>query len=323
MRILVTGASGLLGINLALEAAKDHTVFGVVNRRKLRLSGGPANEGLPFRPFTVVQADLLEPGAPERLLAETRPEWVIHCAALAEVDQCESDPELARQLNTELPGKLAALCANSGNVARGGARFLHVSTDAVFDGVRGGYTETDTPNPLSVYARTKLAGEQAVLRANPLAVVTRVNLFGWSLTGQRSLGEFFFYNLQAGRSVKGFTDVFFCPLLANELAHVLLKALAAGLSGLYHAVSGECLSKYEFGLRLARRFGLDESLITAASVAQGGLKAARSPNLTLRNDKLARALGEPLPTVSTGLEGLYTLYQQGYPQWLVRLGNAE
>jgi dTDP-4-dehydrorhamnose reductase len=323
MRILVTGASGLLGINLALEAAKDHTVFGVVNRRKLRLTGEPANEGLPFKPFTVIQADLLEPGVPERLLAETCPDWVIHCAALADVDQCENDPELARQLNTELPGKLAALCANSGDVARGGARFLHISTDAVFDGLRGGYAEGDAPNPLSVYARTKLASERAVLQANPQAAIARVNLFGWSLTGRRSLGEFFFYNLQAGRGVNGFTDVFFCPLLVNELAQVLLKMLAAGLSGLYHAVSGECLSKYEFGVRLARRFGLDETLISAASVAQGGLKAARSPNLTLRNDKLSRALGEPLPNVSTGLDGLYTLYQQGYPQFLKRLVSGE
>ena len=189
----------------------------------------------------------------------------------------------------------------------------------MFDGQRGGYTEEDAPNPLSVYARTKLDGERAVLQANPQAIIARVNLFGWSLTGRRSLGEFFFYNLQAGKRVKGFTDVYFCPLLANELAQVLLKMLAAGLSGLYHVVSRECLSKYDFGVRLARRFGLDETLITAASVAQGGLKAARSPNLTLRNDKLAQALGEPLPSVSTGLEGLYTLYQQGYPQWLKRL----
>ncbi len=328
MRILVTGASGLLGINLALEAAKDHTVFGVVNHRKLRLPGEQSHEGLPFKPFTVVQADLLEPGAPERLLAETCPDWVIHCAALAEVDQCESNPELARQLNSDLPGKLAALCANSasansGDVARGGARFLHVSTDAVFDGQRGSYTEDDIPNPLSVYARTKLDGERAVAHAYSQAAIVRVNLFGWSLTGGRSLGEFFFYNLGAGRRVNGFTDVYFCPLLANELAQVLLKMLAAGLSGLYHAVSGECLSKYEFGLRLAHRFGLDETLITAASVAQGGLKAARSPNLTLRNDKLAQALGEPLPSVSTGLQGLFTLYQQGYPQLLKRLVSGE
>jgi dTDP-4-dehydrorhamnose reductase len=312
MRILVTGASGLLGLNLALEAAKDHTVFGQVNSHSLR-----------FSPFTVLEADLLAPGAGDcgatldRLLEQAQPDWVVHCAALAIVDACEADPARARQLNTEVPGKLAEL------VARGGARLVHISTDAVFDGQRGGYTEEDFPNPLSVYARTKLDGEHAVAQANPQATIARVNLYGWSLSGTRSLSEFFFYNLKAGRSVLGFTDVFFCPLLANDLAQVLLKILASDLSGLYHLVSSECITKYEFGIALARRFGLDEGLITPSSVASGGLNAARSPKLTLRTDKLASALGQPLPGISTGLEGLYTLYQQGYPQKIRQFGNLE
>jgi len=296
-RILITGASGLLGLNTALEAAKEHDVVGQVNSHPLRTNA-----------FTTVQADLLAPSALERLLDQTRPEWVIHCAALANVDACETDPLQAHQLNSELPRQLAEL------VARGGARLLHVSTDAVFDGQRGGYTETDAPNPLGTYARTKLDGERGVLTTNPQAIVARVNLFGWSLSGKRSLAEFFFNKLSTGEQCMGFTDVFFCPMLANDLGQVFLKMLDAGLSGLYHAVGSECISKYEFGLRIAWRFGLDDGLIAPKSVQQGGLKAARSPNLTLRTDKLAQALDEKLPGLSTGLEKFYTLYQQGYPQ---------
>ena len=299
MRILITGASGLLGLTLALEAAKEHTVLGLVN-----------SHGLKTDAFTILQADLLLPGAVERLFEQTRPDWVIHCAAQANVDACEADPALAQKLNSELPGKLAQ------SVARGGARLVHISTDAVFDGLRGGYTEEDSPNPLGVYARTKLQGEIAVAEANPQALIARVNLFGWSLTGQRSLGEFFFYNLSAGKQVRGFTDVFFCPLLANDLASLLLEMLEKGLSGLYHVISSQCTSKYEFGLAVARRFHLDESLITPSSVSEAGLKAARSPNLTLRSDKLAGALGRPAPDLSAGLESFYMLHQQGYPQKL-------
>jgi dTDP-4-dehydrorhamnose reductase len=296
---LITGASGLLGLNTALEAAKEHDVVGQVNSHPLRTDA-----------FNTVQADLLAPGALERLLDQTQPEWVIHCAALANVDACETEPLQARQLNSQVPRQLAEL------VARGGARMLHVSTDAVFDGQRGGYTEADAPNPLGIYAQTKLDGERGVLSANPQAIVARVNLFGWSLSGKRSLAEFFFNKLLAGEPCMGFTDVFFCPMLANDLGWVFLKMLDSGLSGLYHTVGSECISKYEFGLRIARRFGLDESLITPKSVHEGGLKAARSPNLTLRTDKLAQALGVSLPGLSTGLEKFYTLYQQGYPQKL-------
>jgi dTDP-4-dehydrorhamnose reductase len=304
MRILVTGASGLLGLNLALEAAKDHQVFGTVKDHTLRTDA-----------FAVHQTDLLVPGAVEELLDKTQPDWVIHCAALANVDACEANPALARGLNSELPKKLATY------VARGGARLVHVSTDAVFDGQRGGYTELDRPNPLSVYAQSKLEGEHAVAEANPSAIIARVNLFGWSLTGVRSLAEFFFYNLSAGKQVMGFTDVYFCPLLVNHLARIFLKMLASDHNGLYHVVSRDCFSKYDFGINIARRFNLNERLITPTSVEQAGLKAARSPKLTLRTDKLTQDLGEPPPDLSTGIEDFYTLYQQGYPQQLQELGN--
>ncbi len=304
MRLLITGASGLLGVNVALEAARQHTVFGVVHRRQLKTQA-----------FTVLQADLHTSGEVERLLDETQPDWVIHCAALADVDACERDPELAWALNSELPAELAH------HVARGGARLLHVSTDAVFDGRKGDYREDDPPNPLSVYARTKLAGEQRVLEANPDAIVARVNLFGWSASGKRSLAEFFFYNLQAGRPVKGFTDVFFCPLLVNDMAQIFLRMLARGLRGLYHVFSSECISKYEFGVAIADAFGFDAGLITPISVSAAGLIAMRSPNLTMNVDKLIHHLGEVPPSISTGIERFYQLYQQGYPQLLRKLGD--
>jgi len=304
MNILVTGASGLLGVNVALEAARNHTVFGVVHRRPLKTQA-----------FTVLQVDLRTPGAVERVIEQTQPDWVIHCAALADVEACERDPKTARELNTRLPANLARY------VARGGARLLHVSTDAVFDGQKGSYTEDDQPHPLNVYSRTKLAGEQAVLAEDPSAIVARVNLFGWSLTGRRSLAEFFFYNLQAGNPVKGFTDVYFCPLLANDLAQIFLKMLARGVSGIYHVFSSTSISKYNFGVTIARTFGFDEGLITPISVAASGLKAARSPDLTMDVGKLTRSLGEAPPTIAAGMARFAKLYQQGYPQFLKELGS--
>jgi dTDP-4-dehydrorhamnose reductase len=324
MRILVTGASGLVGLNLALEAARRglpgtvaaaasgsqtaeaHTVYGVVHQNALQTDA-----------FQVIQADLLAPGKVERLLDEIQPDWVINCAALAIVDACEADPDLAYRMNSELPAKLAA------HVTRGGARLVHLSTDAVFDGLTGGYSEKDHPNPTSVYARTKLEGEKAVAEANPQAIIARVNLFGWSLSGKRSLAEWFFYNLRAGNSIMGFTDVYFCPLLVNDLAQILLEMLHLKLEGLYHVVSSQCLSKYAFGTALAERFALDASLIRPASVQEGGLKAARSPNLSLRSDRLAAALGKPLSDLAAGLDGFYALHQQGFPQYLKGLQKPQ
>ncbi len=297
MRILITGTGGLLGSNLALEAASTHTVFGVDRSCSQKTEA-----------FTPIVADLLDPGAVERILDDTQPDWVIHCAAQANVDACEDDPEAARELNTEVPRKLAQ------HVARGGARLLHVSTDAVFDGQDGNYAETDVPIPINVYAQTKLDGENAVLAEASNAIVARINMFGWSPTGKRSLAEFFYNNLRDGNQVKGFTDVYFCPLLVNDLAGIFYQMLEKGLNGLYHVVSSENINKYDFGVAIANRFGFDTQLITPISVTQSGLKAVRSPQLTLKVDKLIHDLGIVPPGLSPAIDRFYSLYQQGYPQ---------
>jgi dTDP-4-dehydrorhamnose reductase len=297
MKILVTGASGLLGLNFSLMDWGNHTIVGV-DRSKLADT-----------PFELLKADLLAPQAVNRIFETVGPDAVIHTAANANVDSCESDPDGARRLNAELPGELAA------SAARMGVRFIHISTDAVFDGTQDGvYTENDTPNPLGIYARTKLDGERNVLSANSKAIVARVNFFGWSLSGTRSLSEFFYNKLSAGEQCNGFTDVYFCPLFVGDLAETLLRMLDKSLSGLYHVVGSEVLSKYDFGQCIARQFGFDESLVIPRSVEESGLKARRSHNLRLSIHKLSTALGMEIPGVSTGIARFYTQAQQGYPQ---------
>jgi dTDP-4-dehydrorhamnose reductase len=301
MRVLVTGASGLLGLSLALEAMREHEVIGM-NRGKLKSV-----------PFQVIEADLLDENVIHSVIHSAQPDWLINCAALANLDVCEQYPDQARVLNTEVPAELAKICA-----ARG-IRFVHISTDAVFDGKKiEPYTEEDSPNPPGVYSRTKLEGERAVRAANPQAIVARVNFFGWSLSGRHSLAEFFVNNLREGNSVNGFTDVIFCPIFVNHTTRLLLGMLEKGLCGLYHVVGAQPISKYQFGVEIARRFGLRESLISPRSVEGSGLTAPRSHNLWLSTHKLSTDLGREIPSFSTGLEEFYTQFQQGYPQKIRR-----
>ncbi len=296
-RILVTGASGLLGISLALEAMRAHEVIG-------------ADRGtLKSAPFRVIKTDLLYLNAIDALLDQAQPDWLVNCAALANLEACEENPDLAHVLNAEIPGELAYICAKKG------IRFVHISTDAVFDGEKTDpYTENDQPNPLGVYSQTKLSGERTVQDADAKAIVARVNFFGWSLSGKRSLGEFFVNNLSAGKYVNGFTDVVFCPLLVNQTAHLLLTMLEKELCGLYHVLGGQAMSKYQFGVEVARRFGLRESLIEPKSILSSSLTARRSHNLWLSTHKLSTDLGLEIPAFSTGLAEFYTQYQHGYPQ---------
>ena len=296
-RILITGASGLLGINLALEAMREHEVVGV-DRGKLKTA-----------PFRVLKADILKTDEIDSILETTHPDWLINCAALASLEMCEADPVQARNLNTDLPGELATACAKRK------IRFLHISTDSVFDGTKESmYSEEDEPSPPGVYSQTKLEGERAVAQVNPQAIIARVNFYGWSLGGRRSLGEFFVNNLSEGKNVNGFTDVIFCPMWVNHLSLLLLEMLEKNLQGLYHVVGAQAMSKYQFGVEVAKRFGLRENLISPQSIERSGLTARRSHNLWLSVHKLSTDLGHELPRFSTGLDGFCTQFQQSYPQ---------
>jgi dTDP-4-dehydrorhamnose reductase len=297
MKLLITGASGLLGLSLALEAMREHEVIGV-DRGKLKSV-----------PFQVIKADLLHRNALDSIFDQARPDWLVNCAALANLEACEENPNLARLLNAEIPGELAQACAKKG------IRFVHISTDAVFDGEKmEPYTEEDQPNPPGVYSQTKLDGERTVREADAKATIARVNFYGWSLSGKRSLGEFFVNNLTVGKHVNGFTDVIFCPIFVNHTVRLLLAMLEKDLCGLYHVVGGQAMSKYQFGVEVARRFGLRENLIEPKSILSSGLTARRSHNLWLSTHKLSTDLGREIPPFSTGLDEFYTQYQQGYPQ---------
>jgi len=297
MKLLITGASGLLGINLAMEAMRAHDVIGV-DRGKLKSA-----------PFRVLKADILKTDEIDSILDSTNPDWLINCAALANLEKCEEDPAQAKILNIDLPGELTNACAKR-NIP-----FVHLSTDSVFDGTKDGmYTEEDEPSPPGVYSRTKLDGERAVQQVNPQALIARVNFYGWSLGAKRSLGEFFVNNLSEGKNVNGFTDVIFCPMWVNHLSQTLIEMLEKNLHGIYHVVGAQGMSKYQFGVEVARRFGLRESLISAQSVERSALTARRSHNLWLSVHKLSTDLGHAVPDFSTGLDGFYTQFQQGYPQ---------
>lgn len=287
----------MLGINLAMEAMREHEVVGM-DRGKLKSA-----------PFRVFNTNLLHRDAIDSVLDTTQPDWLINCAALANLEECEEKPELAKVMNVDVPARLANACAERG------IRFVHISTDAVFDGEKTEpYAEDDIPNPPGVYSQTKLDSELATFSENPEAIVARVNFFGWSLSGKRSLGEFFVNNLSAGKNVNGFTDVIFCPMLVNVTARLLLEMLQKNLTGLYHVVGAQAMNKYQFGIEIARTFGLGESLISPKSVLSSELTAKRSHNLWLSTHKLSTDLGHEIPSFSTGLAEFYTQFQQGYPQ---------
>jgi dTDP-4-dehydrorhamnose reductase len=295
-RVLVTGASGLLGTNFVLHAAD-------AGHRAIAASlGHPVDiEGVES-----VQADLSLAGEARRVMESYRPEWVVHCAALTDLDRCQSEPKLAFKLNAEMAEMVA-------HAARSiGARLVHISTDSVFDGARGGYTEADSPAPVNVYGRSKLAGERAVSEADPDALIIRTNFFGLNAHPAHGLAEWFLNEMEGERECPGFTDVWFSPLLVNDLCDMLLGMLEDGVSGLFHVPGAECVSKFDFGVRLARAFGFDPALVSPTSIDTARLLAPRGKRLCLRAERLITDYGHTPPGLDRGLAGLQRLRDSGY-----------
>jgi len=298
--IVVTGASGLLGASVVVQVRRlGLEVGGLYHCHPLQIPGAAMR-----------QADLVDFAATRELMRSLKPETIIHCAAATDVDWCESHPEETETLNVRASALLADMAVALN------ARLIYISTDAVFDGWQGNYSESDQPAPLNEYGRSKLAGERAVLERLPSALIVRVNIYGWNAQEKLSLGEWFWRHLREDERVPGFTDITFCPMLVNDLAEVLLQMRHRGLSGLYHVSGSEKISKYEFGRRVAASFGLDPGKVVPARVSEAGLKARRALDISLNTNKVFQAVGFEMPDVDAGLRRFRALYEAGYPQQL-------
>jgi dTDP-4-dehydrorhamnose reductase len=288
--ILVSGASGMLGSAVIRAAvARGYDVVGTHHRTPVTVAGQET-----------VRMPLEKAAEIEALLARLAPAAVIHCAALTNVDFCEDNPSDALLINATATAVLARA------TSRCGARFLYVSTDAVFDGTRGWYDEADECGPVNVYAASKLEGEASSLAEHANAVVVRLAPFGWSArTDKKSLAEWALSELRSGRAITGFVDAIFTPMYAGEVARALLDLVRAPeRTGIYHLGSRDAASKYDFVRVLASVAGLDEEKVAAASIASHSFRAKRPMNVSLATAKLSRDAGWTMPTVRDGVSQL-------------------
>lgn len=302
MKVLVTGASGLLGTALVDHLADDFELVGV-------------SRNLGFCPKHVswVLADLLNLSETAKLLQRIRPEAVIHCAALVNVDLCEKDSYLANQLHCRTTEVIAE------TLGQWNGRLIYISTDSVFNGRKNGlYTEEDLPDPPNAYAKTKLSGELAALSYSE-SVILRTNIFGWSRTDKISFAEWVLKGLVLGSPLTMFTDVFYTPIHVSHLANIIRKVLHhTSLKGIYHATGSEVLSKYDFAMAMASFFNLGNEHIKPISVDDLKLVAARPKNMALLNKTLASSLKCSIPGAQSGLELMKYQYDTG---WVSKIKN--
>lgn len=266
--VWLTGASGLIGTYLARSAPRFAPRWRV-------------------RSLTRADFDLLDFPAIERAFDRDRPQRVIHCAAMTVVAEVQKNPALAQRVNVELTQFLAGLAAE--------IPFIFFSTDLVFDGRKGGYTETDAGNPLHVYGETKLAAEHEVLK-NSRHLVIRTSLNGGiSPAGDRAFNEQLRRSLQlAGQGMTLFTDEFRCPIPAAETARAVWDLAGKKCTGLYHLAGAQKLSRAQIGELLVQRWPEVTAKIKHGS-ARDFPGPPRALDTSLDISKVQPVLSQPLP----------------------------
>jgi len=283
---LVTGAGGLLGANAALDLSDSGAIVTAYAQR-----------ARPSAPVPVLPVDLSTEADRAGIVERHGPTVVFHAAAVSSIEACEQNPALARRVNVDASIELAKQTRDAGG------KFVLISTDAVFDGRRGHYREDDEVSPTTEYGRTKVAAEQGVLAMNPTALVLRVNFYGWSPSGSRSLAEFFYSRFEAGESPTGFTDVTVSTIYVRELVRSARRLVDGGASGIFHLASSEQTSKYEFGRRLAACFGWHPSRVVPG-LSVDHLPVQRGSRLDLDVTRTETFTGELMADQAYSMQGL-------------------
>jgi len=283
-KLLVTGAHGFVAGSILAQAGDEWQLHAV-------------SRGQPFAGHERIRWHVCErAGALSKLFDEVRPDVVIHTAALADIDFCQAHPELAREVNVELTRTYADLCDDLG------ARFVFCSTDAVFDGERAPYGETDPPAPVNFYADTKVEAEGIAAGLGSRSVIARLSLVvGLPVLGAgNSFLPRMIASFGAGRPVTVPAQEIRTPVDVISLGRALLELAGGSQHGIFHLAGSQRLNRFEMAQQIALRFGFAKEMVVAQAATPPG-RAARPRDVSLDNAKARANLKTPMLDLDEGL----------------------
>jgi len=279
--VLITGMSGFIGSYIARELRDSYNVAGTFHNNPTSIAG-----------CHFVAMDITDETDVNRVVDEVKPQAVIHSAAARNIDFCESNREAADRLNV-LATRYVARAA-----ARVGARLIHISTDNVFGGEKGMYTEADEARPINYYGLTKLRAEQEAQEATDRAVVLRVaHVYGAARGFSSNALEDEINKIASGKRIRLYTDQIRTPVLVSDIAKAISSILAReDVTGIFHIAGPDKVNRYELCCIAARVFGLNADLIEPVTVDEAPTPVKRPRDLSLIIEKARAAFDyTPLP----------------------------
>ncbi len=279
-KILITGSNGLLGQKLVYLLANHSDIILIATARgKNRL---PFTEGYDYQ-----EMDITNPEQVSEVIEKVKPNAIIHTAAMTNVDQCEFEKDLCWAMNVKAVEYLTEACEKQD------IYFCHLSTDFVFDGAAGPYSEEAQPSPVSYYGWTKYAAEEVVKRSKCRWSIARTVLV-YGIVSDMSRSNIILWvkkSLEEGKNIKVVTDQFRTPTLAEDLAKGCWLMTEKEAEGIFHISGKDFLTPYEMAIKTADFFHLDKSLISEADSSNFSQPAKRPPRTGFILDKAISVLG--------------------------------
>ncbi len=284
-KILITGASGLLGNWIVKFASKDYIVT------PTDIVESPLSN--------VIKADITDLAALQILFQSAKPNTVIHTASETNVDKCEIEKDRAWKINVEGTRNIVEACRQTD------AKLIYISTDYVFDGEKGMYSEEDTPNPLNFYGLTKLEGERQASKSSPNMAILRTSVLYGTHPTKQDFVTWVMTKLKQANEITVVDDHFNTPTLAQNLASMALEIAQRDLKGIFHTSGSERISRFDFARKIAVAFGLDDSLIKPIKMKElAAWIAIRPRDSSLNTVKIQRELKTQPLSINVGLSKL-------------------
>lgn len=243
MKVLVTGGSGLLGSAVSFYFKDYFDVVATYTTHKVMI-----------KDCETIYLDITNEKNTINLIRKVHPDIIVHTSALVGINICEKEKELAYKVNVE--GTKNIVDASQYTKSK----MIYISTDYVFDGKKGSYKESDKPNPINYYGKTKLEGEKFIDVKN--GIIVRTSIYGWNIIKEKkSFSSWIIDELTDNKQINVFVDQFNSMMLVNNIAEALKEIIDKDLNGILNIASSERISKYNFAIKLAEIFDLNKDLI--------------------------------------------------------------
>ncbi len=279
MKYFITGGSGLLGQRLATVADKNDEIV-------LSHNANPTKD--------TVRCDITNLEEVKKVINREKPDAIIHCAAMTNVDLCEDEIEKAYSINGDGTGNIAKAAEEIN------AKVIYVSTDFVFDGKTGFYKEDDETNPLGIYAKSKYDGEVQLQEYSSNWAIARVSvLYGWH--ERQNFTTWVIDQLRQNNPINIVTDQINSPTLADNAGEAMFEIARQDKNGIFHTAGNDRISRYDFTELIAEAFDLNKDLINPTTSTEFVQKAPRPQDSSLDVSKVEKELGMKMETCAESL----------------------